>query len=202
MPEVSRPAIARRSLARRGHEQALRERIVSLVAEFVASFRTAGYLDLPERFTEPLITLADIVTRARSGVARDRQTRDILYLPEPEAPTRFAKQIAQLMAAALAIGVDETEAWRLAEKVGWDSVPAVRSAVICLLARYADEPLAYSDLEEKTGLPKTTVRRVVEDLVVLGLASHQKESSAGNARWLISQSTLAADYWNSEQGVA
>jgi hypothetical protein len=59
-------------------------------------------------------------------VARDYQTRDILYLPEPEAPTRLAKQIAQLMAAALTIGVDETEAWRLARKVGWDPVPAVR----------------------------------------------------------------------------
>ena len=107
MPEVSRPEIARRSLARRGREQELRERIVSLVAEFLARFRKVGYLELPDRFTEPLITLADIVTRARSGVARDHQTRDILYLPEPEAPTRFAKQIAQLMAAAIKIGVPE-----------------------------------------------------------------------------------------------
>ena len=75
--------------------------------EFLAQFRNVGYLELPDQFTEPLITLADIVTRARSGVARDYQTRDILYLPEPEAPTRFAKQIAQLMAAAIRIGVPE-----------------------------------------------------------------------------------------------
>ena len=130
MPEVSRPEIARRSLARRGREDDLRTRISSLIAEFLAQFRNVGYLDLPDRFTEPLITLADIVTRARSGVARDYQTRDILYLPEPEAPTRFAKQIAQLMAAAIRIGVPEERAWWLARKVGWDSVPAVRSAVI------------------------------------------------------------------------
>ena len=39
------------------------------------------------------------------------------------------------MAAVLEIGVDEDEAWRLAQKVGWDSVPAVRSAVIRLLSR-------------------------------------------------------------------
>ena len=101
MPEVSRPEIARRSLARRGREDELRTRISSLIAEFLAQFRNVGYLELPDRFTEPLIALADIVTRARSGVARDYQTRDILYLPEPEAPTRFAKQIAQLMAAAI-----------------------------------------------------------------------------------------------------
>ena len=46
--------------------------------------------------------------------------RDILYLPEPEAPTRLAKQLAQLAAAMLAIGVDEQETWRLIRKVGWD----------------------------------------------------------------------------------
>jgi uncharacterized membrane protein len=195
MPEVSRPEIARRSLTRRGREHELRERIIELVARFLAAHRNVGYLELPDRFTEPLITLADIVTRARSGVARDRQTRDILYLPEPEAPTRFAKQIAQLMAAAIRIGVPEDEAWRLARKVGWDSVPAVRSAVIHLLARQAGASLKIAELEEKTGLPKTTINRVVEDLVVLGLAKRWKQGSSDNAPWLVAESRLAADYW-------
>jgi hypothetical protein len=48
---------------------------------------------------------------------------NLLYIPEPEAPTRLAKQLAQLGAAMLALGVDEAEAWRLIRKVGWDSVP-------------------------------------------------------------------------------
>jgi putative DNA primase/helicase len=130
MPEVTRRAVARRSLERRGREAELRERISSMVAEFLGRFRNVDRLELPDHFTERLITLADIVTRARSGVARDWQSRDILYLPEPEAPTRLAKQIAQLMAAMLVIGVDEAEAWRLARKVGWDSVPAVRTSVM------------------------------------------------------------------------
>ena len=144
MPEVSRPEIARRSLARRGREDELRARIASLVAEFLASHRNVGYLELPDRFTEPLITLADIVTRARSAVARDYQTRDILYLPEPEAPTRFAKQIAQLMAAAIKIGVAEERAWWLGAQgrmgfgtggpLGGDSAPRTaggRLADVC-----------------------------------------------------------------------
>jgi len=50
------------------------------------------------------------------------------------------------MAAALAIGVDETEAWRLAEKIGWDSVPAVRSAVIRLLSREEGRELTRAEL--------------------------------------------------------
>jgi hypothetical protein len=195
LPEVTRREIARRSLERRGHEGELRDRIRTLVAAFLERFRNVGRLELPDEFTEPLITLADIVTRARSGVARDYQTRDILYLPEPEAPTRLAKQIAQLMSAALVIGVDEVEAWRLAQKVGWDSVPAVRSAVIRLLANRDDE-LSRADLIERTGLPQTTVIRVVEDLVVLGLAKQRKDDSG---KWLIRQSRTAADYWESLQ---
>jgi hypothetical protein len=199
LPEVTRRAIARRSLERRGHEAELRERIRMMVAEFLAGFRSVGRLELPGHFTEPLITLTDIVTRARSGVARDYQTREILYLPEPEAPTRLAKQIAQLMAAALAIGVDEKDAWRIARKVGWDSVPAVRSAVIHLLARHEGEELTRAELMERTGLPETTIRRVEEDLVVLGLAEHRKESDATNARWLIRESTVAREYWDSPE---
>ena len=74
-------------------------------------------------------------------------------------------------------------------------MPAVRSGVIRLLARQGFA-LPYSDLEERTGLPPTTVRRVVEDLVVLGLAEQHKEGSAANARWRISESSLAADYWD------
>jgi hypothetical protein len=141
-----------------------------------------------------LVKLTDIVTRARTGVARDRQTRDILYLPEPEAPTRLAKQLAQLLVSLLVIGVEEEEAWRLVHKVGWDCVPAVRSSVMRLLARYSGEELTRADLQEKTGLPETTVRRVEEDLVVLGLAGHRKESDSQTARWLIRESAIARDY--------
>lgn len=196
LPEVSRREVAARSLRRRGHEPELRSRIRTTVAEFLAQYRNVERLELPDRFTDPLITLADIVTRARSGVARDYQTRDILYLPEPEAPTRLAKQIAQLMAAALTIGVDEGEAWRLAQKVGWDSVPAVRSAVIRLLSRQDGGELTRAELQERTGLPETTVRRVVEDLVVLGLADQRKGE---DGRWHIRESSLAHVYWDAEE---
>jgi hypothetical protein len=148
MPEVRRADIARRSLARRGHEPELRARIKATVGDFLEQFRECGRLELPERFIEPLIVLTDIVTRARSGVARDFNA-NLLYIPEPEAPTRLAKQLAQLGAAALAIGVDETEAWRLVRKLGWDSVPAVRCSVIDCLARQ-NEPIPLATIQEET----------------------------------------------------
>lgn len=193
LPEVSRQDVARRALARRGHEPELRERIRATVGEFLRQFERCGRLELPDSFAPPLVALTDVITRARSGVARDGYSRDLLYLPEPEAPTRLAKQLAQLGAALLAIGVAPAETWRLLRKTGWDSVPAVRCAVINVL-REAGQPLPYSDLEEATGLPDRTTRRVVEDLVALRLARRAKDGQ----KWFVEQSATAHDYWVSE----
>jgi DNA-binding IclR family transcriptional regulator len=71
--------------------------------------------------------------------------------------------------------------------------------VIRLLSRQDGNELTFADLEEKTGLPSTTVRRVVEDLVVLGLVDQRKETAAQNSRWLVRESLTASDYWDSEE---
>lgn len=194
LPEVQRREIARRSLARRGHEPELRARIRAATGDFLEQFHDCGRLSLPDTFHEPLITLTDIVTRARSGVPRDGYSRELLYLPEPEAPTRLAKQLAQLGAAMLAIGIGETETWRLLREIGWDSVPAVRCAVIETLSRLG-EPVPLSRIEEETGLPDKTVRRVVEDVVALKLARRTKDSG----KWYVEQSVIAHEYWGSER---
>jgi hypothetical protein len=194
MPSVSRRDIARISLARRGHEPELRQRIRARVSGFLAQYVGCGRLELPATFDEPLIELADTVTRARSGVPRDGYSRELQYLPEPEAPTRLAKQLAQLGAGLLTIGVDEAETWRLLRKAGWDSVPAVRCAVLECLARQG-EPVTLAALEEETGLPKNTVSRVVEDLVVLKLGRRVKEAG----KWYVEASSIAREYWDSER---
>jgi hypothetical protein len=147
---------------------------------------------LPESFGEPLVGLADIITRARSAVPRD-YNGNLSYVPEPEAPTRLPKQLAQLGAAALAVGASTDETWRLLKKVGWDSVPAVRCSVLNCLARQ-DEPVPLSVVQEETDLPERTARRVVEDVVVLGLARREKDSG----KWLVRQSEITHEYWAGE----
>ncbi len=192
LPEVSRADIARRSLTRRGHEEELRARIRATVGDFLVQFQDCGQIELPESFTESLIVLADIVTRSRSGVARDFNA-NLLYLPEPEAPTRLAKQLAQLGAAALAIGVDENETRRLIRKTGWDSVPAVRCSVLDVLAHH-NEPITLATIQEETNLPERTIARVAEDLAVLKLARRFKDGG----RWHYEGSRIAHEYWASE----
>ena len=69
LPEVNRAEIARRSLARRGHEPELRQRIRSTAGDFLEQFRECGRLELPAHFVEPLVVLTNMVTRARSGIS-------------------------------------------------------------------------------------------------------------------------------------
>jgi hypothetical protein len=192
MPEVPRQDIARRSLSRRGHEPELRQRIRATVGDFLAQFQDCGRLSLPESFNEPLVILSDIVTRARSGVSRDFNA-NLQYLPQPEAPTRLAKQLAQLGAAMLAIGVNEAETWRLVRKAGWDSVPAVRCAVLDCISRH-DEPITLATVQEETSLPERTAARVAEDVAVLKLVRRFKDGG----RWHFEQSAIAREYWVSE----
>jgi hypothetical protein len=193
LPEVPRAEIARRSLARRGREPELRKRIRATVGDFLEQFKGCGVLSLPDSLTEHLIVLSDMVTRARSGVPRD-YNGNLSFIPEPEAPTRLAKQLAQLGAALLAIGVDEAETWRLIRKAGWDSVPAVRCTVLDCLSRQS-EPVPLSAIQEETGLPDRTVHRVVEDVVVLGLAKRVKEAG----KWTVEQSDITKTYWKDER---
>jgi hypothetical protein len=60
-----------------------------------------------------LIKAADIVTAARTGVERDYRG-EVIDAHALEMPTRFAKQLGQLVRGAVAIGMPVKNAMRLA----------------------------------------------------------------------------------------
>jgi DNA-binding IclR family transcriptional regulator len=65
--------------------------------------------------------------------------------------------------------------------------------VIDCLSRQS-EPVDNAKIQEETGLPETTAKRVVEDLVALRLARRRKDSN----KWYIEQTDEARVYWTSE----
>jgi hypothetical protein len=67
--------------------------------------------DASDEETDLLLAAADLVTLARTGVEFDYQG-DVIDAHAPEMPTRFAKQLVQVMRGACAIGLDRTEALR------------------------------------------------------------------------------------------
>ena len=76
--------------------------------------------------------LADFTVRARTQVPRDGY-KDIVYVPEAEAPTRLAQQLCQLAkGSALLVGrtVVEREDLALVRRVAFDCIPATKWRVV------------------------------------------------------------------------
>lgn len=79
---------------------------------------------------EALLAVADIVTRARTAVERD-QRGDPIDSHALEMPTRFAKQLAQIVRGSLLLGASRERALALAMRAAADTMPRMRFA--CLM---------------------------------------------------------------------
>jgi predicted transcriptional regulator len=79
----------------------------------------------------------------------------------------------------MSIGYDQRAALDVVARVGRDSMPQVRVAVLEQLSAGAEATTP--DLANETNLPISTVRLVVEDLTAIGLVARQGEGST--LRW-------------------
>jgi hypothetical protein len=139
LPEIDSAEQARRALGNTGREAAMRRELAAAVAGLFAG------LDLPEapppigeRETVGLVALASLAARCRSAVERDRMTREIELIPDPEAPARIAQALRRLYGGLIAIGLERREAWQYVVKVGLDCMPKLRRSVFEFLAVHDD----------------------------------------------------------------
>jgi hypothetical protein len=128
-----------------------------------------------------LLAVADIVTLARTGVDYDYRG-DVIDSHAPEMPTRFAKQLAQLMRGALALGMSRAEALRLAMRCARDSVPPLRLAILLDVA--AHPHTTTHAVRQRLEKPRATVDRQLQSLHILGLLRCDEEpGERGNTAW-------------------
>src|SRR5215216_401072 len=99
---------------------------------------------------ERLLDAADIVTRARTAVDIDYRG-NVVDAHAPEMPTRFAKQLGQVVPGAVALGVPRRDALRLAIRCARDSIPPLRRIIIDDLAKNPESTA--SDVRKRTGKP-------------------------------------------------
>ena len=93
---------------------------------------------IPHHVEETLITLADLVAKARAPVQRDGYSRDVVASPQPEGPGRLAKQLRQLLVGLCIVhGKHEPGEEELAilRKVARDTMPPFRAAILEALAK-------------------------------------------------------------------
>jgi hypothetical protein len=91
------------------------------------------------------------------------------------SPTRFAKQLAQMMRGGMALGMSHAEAKRLALRCARDSIPQLRLEIILDLA--SNSRSRSVDVSRRVTKPRRTVRRELEALHMLGLLRCDEERS-------------------------
>jgi hypothetical protein len=177
---------ARGALDGAASETEMREELREVVGGLFRDGRDGLYEPLPlsEADRERLVSLSAFAVRCRSAVERDGYSREIELVPHAELPARLVKVLARTIAGLDAIGVPRADAWPLVTKMGLDSIPALRLAVIEVLADTGEE-LAASAIGVKVGHPTQTTRRALEDLEAHGVLN--RDTAGKTHRWRLSE---------------
>jgi predicted transcriptional regulator len=90
-------------------------------------------------------------------------------------PTRFAKQLTQIMRGAIAIGMTRLDALRLVIRCARDSMPQLRLDVLRDIA--ANQESRVIDVRRRLQKPRATTDRTLQALHILGLLTVEEEET-------------------------
>ena len=170
---TGRQVAGRRAIGNTGSEIQMRAELAEAMAGVMAGMQPVPITVSPEE-TDVLLAAADIVTLARTGVEYDYRG-DVTDAHAPEMPTRFAKQLAQVVRGGVAIGMPRCEALRLAIRCARDSMPPMRLAILDDVA--VNPASSTADVRKRLGKPRSTVDRQLQALHMLGVV--QVEETVG-----------------------
>jgi hypothetical protein len=163
----------------------MRAELAAAVGGVLAGIAASADLALTDDEIERLLPAADLVTLARTGVEYDYKG-DVIDAHAPEMPTRYARQLQQIIRGGLAIGMDRGEAMRLTIRCARDTMPPGRLAIIDDLAAHPHS--TPREIRRRVDLPWRTVDRQCQALHMLGvLACDEVEyGEHGRSRWYYS----------------
>jgi hypothetical protein len=98
----------------------------------------------------------------------------------PEMPTRFAKQLVQVMRGAVSVGIERELAFRLAIRCARDSMPPLRLAIMDDLA--ANPHSRTIDVRRRLDKPRNTIDRQLHALHMLGVLICDELEDEGRQR--------------------
>jgi hypothetical protein len=164
----NRIASGRRTIENTGHENEMRGELTRLAAGVIAGIDGSTAPELTADEQGAILTAADLVTLARTAVDVDYRG-NVINAHAPELPTRFARQLTQLLRGAVAIGLDRAEALRLAIRCARDSMPPLRLDIMTDLA--ANPHSTPTDVRRRLNKPRATADRQLQALHILGLVT-------------------------------
>lgn len=162
---TGRQKAGRRAIGNTGREIDMRAELAAAAAGVINGM-DLDPVTVTDAETDVLLAAADLVTLARTGVEYDYRG-DVIDAHAPEMPTRFAKQLAQVVRGGVAIGMDRAAALRLAIRCARDSMPPLRLAIIDDIAAHPDSSTA--DVRKRIAKPRATVDRQLQALHMLGV---------------------------------
>jgi hypothetical protein len=170
-----RLAAGMQALKNLGKEIEMRRELAAAVGGVVASVSEANVVVTPEEY-EQLLAAANIVTKSRTAAARDYQG-EIIDADAAEMPTRFAKQLMQIMRGAMAVGMARVRAMALAIRCARDSIPPLRSLILLDVASNPDT--RPGDTRRRINKPWRTTKREMEALTHIGVLVCDEETEPG-----------------------
>jgi hypothetical protein len=161
----TRLASGRRAIDNTGSEIGMRQELAAAVGAVLANVQGCS-LKLSEDEKTKLLNAADIVTRSRTAVELDYM-RNVIDSHAPEMPTRFAKQLVQVVRGCVALGIDREKAMKLAIRCARNSMPPLRSLILCDVALHPGTTVGQT--RKRIGKPWQTTKRMMDALTMLKL---------------------------------
>lgn len=181
-----RRGAGRRAMLNVNAEIEMRAELAEVVGKVIAGADLTP-VTLTEAETDVILDAADLVTRARTAVERDFQGNPE-FAHALEMPTRFAKQLVQLVRGGVAAGMTREHALTIAMRAAADTMPPLRLAIACDVA--ANPSTVTSDVVKRLQLPRKTVDRTLIELHLLRVLHVQDLPWGDGVRWAY---TLAPD---------
>lgn len=175
---TGRIAAGRQAVKNTGDEERMRAELAATIGRAIAAVDPAHAVTPTDDERERLLAAADIVTLARTGVEYDYRG-DVVDAHAPEMPTRFAKQLTQVLRGATVVGLNRAAALRLAIRCARDSMPPLRLGILLDVADHPDTTVR--DVRRRLDKPRATVDRQLQALHMLNVlaCTEQEETYRG-----------------------
>jgi hypothetical protein len=142
--------------------------------------------EVPLEIRVKIASLTEFVVKARTHIPRDGYKKEIVYVPEAEAPTRLAQQLCQLARGCARLDrrsqVSEDD-YALVRRAGLDCIPANRRTIL-------DQVYLGAKLSD-VKMPSSTRSYVIEELKTLNLLDGSDLSE--DARQLLDESLVTPE---------
>lgn len=159
-----RMSAGRHAIGNTGQEAVMRRELAEAVAGLLGAVDPRGEVALTDGERDQVLAAADITTLCRTGVEYDYRG-DASDAHMPEMPTRFAKQLTQIIRGGRGIGMTHAAAMLLAIRCARDSMPPLRLAILTDL--WAHPRSQVTEIRARLNMPYATVKRQVDSLHLL-----------------------------------